>query len=166
LGEKPKEDIKRVPPWLTGAVERLAFAVFVGLELPGAATAMMGWLAIKLATNWNRDDMQKVGAARPFSFTALLAGLISMTFAALGGMIACGKLCSDFVANLMCPLISLRDCYFLNHDVWLAIFSAVLGTLGGLLLAIWFEWMKRPKLRITIAEPWNGNLSNNPARTV
>src|SRR6476646_4511744 len=111
LGKKPKESIKRVPPWLTGAVERLAFTVFVGLELPGAATAMMGWLAIKLATNWNRDDMQKVGAARPFSFTALLAGLISMTFAAVGGMIACGKLCIDCVANLMCPLISLRDCY-------------------------------------------------------
>src|SRR2546428_461340 len=100
LGEKPKENIKRVPPWLTGAVERLAFAVFVGLELRGTATAMMGWLAIKLAANWNRKDMERVDAARPFSFTALLAGLISMVFAALGGMIACGKLWSAFVANI------------------------------------------------------------------
>ena len=100
LGEKPKKDIKRVYPWLTGAVERLAFAVFVGLELPDATTAMMAWLALKLAANWNRSDLERTSAARPFLFPALLAGLISMVFAALGGMIASGKLWSAFVANI------------------------------------------------------------------
>jgi hypothetical protein len=81
-------------------VERLAFAVFVGLELPDATTAMMAWLALKLAANWNRSDLERTSAARPFLFTALLAGLISMVFAALGGMIASGKLWSAFVANI------------------------------------------------------------------
>src|SRR5438477_12598120 len=100
LREKPKRDIKRVPSWLTGAVERLAFAVFVGLKLPDATTAMMAWLALKLAANWGRSDLEKISAARPFLFTALLAGLISMVFAALGGMIASGKLWSAFVANI------------------------------------------------------------------
>ena len=63
LGEKPKKDIKRVYPWLTGAVERLAFAVFVGLELPDATTAMMAWLALKLAANWNRSDLERTSAS-------------------------------------------------------------------------------------------------------
>jgi hypothetical protein len=100
LGEKPKKDIKRVYPWLTGAVERLAFTVFIGLELPDATTAMMAWLALKLAANWGRPDMDKDPATHSFSFTALLAGLISMVFAALGGMIASGKLWSAFVENI------------------------------------------------------------------
>ena len=100
VGDKPKPKIKRVPPWLTGIVERFVFAVLVGLDVPGSATAMMGWLAIKLASNWNRKDMENVVAARPFSFSALLAGLISMMFAALGGMIAGGKLWSDLIKNI------------------------------------------------------------------
>ena len=100
LGAKPEDKrIERVPPWLTGAVERLVFAVLVGLEIAGTAPAMMGWLAIKLAANWNRKDMETVMAARPFLFTALLAGLVSMMFAALGGMICCGKLWAAYVAN-------------------------------------------------------------------
>lgn len=99
LGDKPKQKTKRVPPWLTGIVERFVFTVLVGLEIAGAATAMMGWLAIKLATNWNRKDMENATAARPFSFTALLAGLISMMFAALGGMIASGKLWSGLISS-------------------------------------------------------------------
>lgn len=101
LGPKPKEKtIKRVPPWLTGIVERLVFVVLVGLDIAGTAPAMMGWLAIKLATNWNRKDMETVTSARPFSFTALLAGLISMLFATLGGMICRGKLWASYVAGI------------------------------------------------------------------
>ena len=92
IGDKPKPQIKRVPPWVTGFVERFVFAVLIGLDVPGSATAMMGWLALKLATNWNRKDIENSPSARPFAFTALLAGLISMMFAALGGMIASGKL--------------------------------------------------------------------------
>jgi hypothetical protein len=100
LGSKPKEKIKRVPPWLTGVVERFVFTVFVGLGVAGATTAMMGWLAIKLATNWNRKDMESLASARPFSFSALLAGLISMMFAALGGMIASGDLWECYVGKI------------------------------------------------------------------
>ena len=61
---------------------------------------MMGWLALKLATNWNRKDMELNSKARPFAFTALLAGLVSMLFAALGGMVCRGSLWSkDIVGN-------------------------------------------------------------------
>jgi hypothetical protein len=37
--------------------------------------------------------MENSPSARPFAFTALLAGVFSMMFATLGGMIASGKLC-------------------------------------------------------------------------
>ena len=101
FGSKPKDKTtKRVPPWLTGCVERLVFAVFVGLDISGTAPAMIGWLAIKMATNWNRKDMETVTASRPFSFSALLAGLISMLFAVLGGMICSGKLWSAYVSSI------------------------------------------------------------------
>lgn len=99
LGSKPKENIKRVPPWLTGFVERFVFTVLVGLEVAGAATAMIGWLGIKLAANWNRKDMENVAQSRPFSFTALLAGLVSLMFAALGGAVASGKLWAKWFAT-------------------------------------------------------------------
>lgn len=103
LGEKPKpkgKSIKRAPPWLTGAVERMVFTVLVAEGVGGAATAMMGWLALKLATNWNRDDWKNDPKARPFAFTALLAGLLSMLFAALGGLVASSKLWAGFIASI------------------------------------------------------------------
>ncbi len=100
LGPKPKPSVPRVPPWVTGIVERVVFCTLVGLDVPGAATAMMGWLALKLATNWNRKDMESNLKARPFAFTALLAGLVSMLFAALGGMVCRGSLWSKYVVGI------------------------------------------------------------------
>ena len=47
LGAKPKPSVPRVPPWVTGIVERVVFCTLVGLDVPGAATAMMAWLALK-----------------------------------------------------------------------------------------------------------------------
>ena len=82
---------RAVPPWLTGVVERLFFAVLVGLSVAGAPAAMMGWLALKLATNWNHSDVT-VANARPLAFTALLGGVVSMLFALVGGLICAGVL--------------------------------------------------------------------------
>lgn len=103
LADKPNpknRNIKRVPPWITGTVERLVFAVFIGSDIAGTAPAMIGWLALKLATNWNRDDWNNNPKARPFAFTALLAGLVSMLFAALGGFICKGELWAKFIASI------------------------------------------------------------------
>jgi len=82
---------------LTGVVERLVFALFVAFDLSGAVPAMMGWLAIKLASNWNRKDIESHANTRAFTFSALLAGLISMLFAALGGLISNGKPWSQYI---------------------------------------------------------------------
>jgi hypothetical protein len=75
-------------------VERLFFTVLVGLEVPGAPAAMIGWLALKLATDWNHPDWKEKAAAREFAASALLGGLVSMLFALIGGLICAGKLFS------------------------------------------------------------------------
>jgi len=103
LGDKPKlkeKTIKRVPPWFTGAVERFVFTVLVAAGVAGVVPAMMGWLALKLATNWNSDHWKKNPNAHPFAFTALLAGLVSMFFATLGGLVATGKLWATYIASV------------------------------------------------------------------
>jgi hypothetical protein len=78
---------KRIPPEVTGLVERSFFTIVVGVNLTGASTAMIGWLALKMATNWNHPDWKDKPEARSFAFSALLSGLVSMGFATLGGLI-------------------------------------------------------------------------------
>lgn len=104
LGPKVGQDseTKAVPPWLMGVGERLFFTIAVGVELSGAGVAMMTWLVIKLASNWNRvgrEDTRKgitederILLPIRWSLSAALAGLLSMTFALLGGLICMGKL--------------------------------------------------------------------------
>ena len=96
LGVPPKPRLsdgsKGVPPWVTGAVERLFFTVLIGFDVPAAPAAMIGWLALKLATNWNHPDWKEKPNARTFALSALLGGLISMLFAFLGGLICAGTL--------------------------------------------------------------------------
>ncbi len=84
-------DSRPVPPWLTGVLERAFFSVIVALNTSGAAIAMIGWLTLKMVTNWNRPggsrDVQQIRGA----FSALLAGLVPMLFAAVGGVICRGS---------------------------------------------------------------------------
>ena len=92
LPDKPNPEKKRVPAWLTGVVERLFFSLLIGLNIAGTPPAMVGWIALKLATNWNSDEWKNLSRRRAFAFSALLAGLISMVFAIIGGSICQGKL--------------------------------------------------------------------------
>ena len=87
--KKPRGD-KTVPPWLTGLVERLFFTVAIGFNLPGAATAMIAWIAVKMASHWARPNSRHGPDSRSLVFSALLAGLVSMFFALIGGLIARG----------------------------------------------------------------------------
>lgn len=99
LGEKPNTPNEfgflSAPPWLTGMTERLFFTVLVAFGTSDVATTMVAWLALKLATNWHRykDD----STARYFGFSALLAGLVSMLFAFLGGLIIRGDLWAQLI---------------------------------------------------------------------
>ncbi|TKD44795.1 hypothetical protein [Azotobacter chroococcum] len=89
LGEKPLllDNPKRVPPWLTGAMERLFFTILVALNISGTPAAMIGWLGLKVATNWNHPDYKDNPKARSFAFSGLLAGLLSLLVAFVGGRI-------------------------------------------------------------------------------
>lgn len=94
LGQVPQLSGKGIPSWLTGGVERLFFTVLIGLDVSGVPTAMVGWLALKLATDWNHPDWKEKPEARTFAFSALLGGLVSMLFAFIGGLVCAGKLLS------------------------------------------------------------------------
>jgi hypothetical protein len=90
LGAKPEPERNRVPAWLTGVVERGFFTLMVYYDVSGTGTAMVGWLALKFATNWNFQASAEADT-RGFAFSALVAGLVSMLFALLGGQVAKGR---------------------------------------------------------------------------
>jgi hypothetical protein len=96
LPEKPepkkKKDPRGVPAALTGIVERLFFTVLVAFNVAGIGAPMIAWIVLKLATNWNSDYWNTNSLARLYGFSALLAGLVSMLFAFLGGLIVRGEL--------------------------------------------------------------------------
>ena len=99
LGPKSGEKsvTEAVPSWLMGVGERLFFTIAVGVNLSGAGVAMMVWLTLKLAANWNRpgrlnareglDDEERELLLVRWALSAALAGLLSMTFALIGGLI-------------------------------------------------------------------------------
>jgi len=89
-GSKPELGARRVKPWLVGAIERTFFTLLVAFKVSGYPAAMIGWLALKLATNWNHPAWKDNPEARTHGLLALLAGLISMLFAFLGGSVCAG----------------------------------------------------------------------------
>ncbi len=95
---KPDPATRGVPAWLTGAIERLFFSLVVAFDLPGTTIAMIAWIAAKMAANWNRPTLDQPSSPEEAiqrargSFTALTAGLVSMAFAAIGGLICDGKI--------------------------------------------------------------------------
>ncbi len=89
---KPVSDIKGVPSWLTGVIERLFFTVVVAYNLTGAAIGMIGWLTLKMVTHWNRPTPESDRTRIVNAFAALLAGIISMLFAIVGGLMIRGEI--------------------------------------------------------------------------
>ena len=82
---KAKKEQEVVPMWVTGLLERSFFTVAVAFNVPGTAVAMVAWLAAKMAANWNRQEHHRL-----FAVSSLLAGLLSMSFALVGGLIVRG----------------------------------------------------------------------------
>jgi hypothetical protein len=86
--EPPKE--KRTSPWLTGLLERIFFTLAVAMNAPGVLPAMITWLGLKLAANWNRTrtiTKNEEVTIKNYAFAALVTGLLSMLFAYVGGLI-------------------------------------------------------------------------------
>jgi hypothetical protein len=86
----------RVPGWLTGTIERIFFTTLVAFDISGYPTAMIGWLVAKMAVTWTGRGTPKTDAEadanraddyRISNLITLLNGLVSMTFALIGGLI-------------------------------------------------------------------------------
>ena len=52
---------------------------------------MIGWLTLKMVTNWNRPRDEEIDRTTG-ALSALLAGLVSMMFALIGGLIVNGTI--------------------------------------------------------------------------
>ena len=85
----PWHGVHDIPPWLMGGLERLFFTIAVAFNVPGAVTAMMAWLGLKMVTDWNRPGGVSRDPAEAMS--GLLGGLVSMFFAMVGGLICKGS---------------------------------------------------------------------------
>ena len=80
-------ELNQVPPGLQGVLERFFFTIIIAFNVSGAAVAMMGWLAVKMVTNLNRGDLPSRPIVRARALTGLIGGLVSLTFALIGGLI-------------------------------------------------------------------------------
>lgn len=92
LPKKPSTRTSRIPPWLTGLVERAFFVILIAnsTNLDNIPEAMIGWLAIKLALNWEKFDPKENPTAQTRGLLALLTGAISLAVAYIGGAIISG----------------------------------------------------------------------------
>ena len=90
--ESPDEPTRAVPSWLTGGIERLFFSLLIYFQFSGVPAAMLIWLTLKMVTNWNSPIREDADAKHiRLAFSALLAGLVSLGFAVIGGVIARGS---------------------------------------------------------------------------
>jgi hypothetical protein len=89
--KKDLEDKRAVSPTTTGMVERAVFTIAFALYPQSALPAMGAWLALKMATHWNkaRDQapMKTQQMYNSYGILGLLSGLLSLAFAALGGLL-------------------------------------------------------------------------------
>ena len=102
-----------VPAALVGTIERIAVAIAIGSGISGnqVLVAVGGWLAIKMAANWNRafpitSEMKREEAERMTmsrsrnAIASLLAGVVSFTLGAIGGGMALGCLNQEWLTHV------------------------------------------------------------------
>jgi hypothetical protein len=84
----PEPTAKKTPAWITGYLERFLFTVAVAANMAGVLPAMITWLVVKLAANWQlREDIPEQRKKANYKFSALLAGLLSMIIALVSGLL-------------------------------------------------------------------------------
>jgi len=79
-----------VPAWVVGTIERIFFGALVAFDISATAAAMVTWILVKMATDWNRiltSAQEGKRGPRSLAFSSLLAGMISLFFALTGGLI-------------------------------------------------------------------------------
>lgn len=91
----PKQNLdpgtRAVPALLLGILERIFFTVVIAYNVAGGGIAMIGWLTVKMAANWNRsvtaENSQDLTQKIRYAMAALAAGIVSMGFALIGGLV-------------------------------------------------------------------------------
>ena len=86
----PESSERQVPLLITGTAERLFFTLVVAFNVPGAAIAMVAWIALKLLASRADRERRAEELEKPllaFEFAGLLGNLSSMFFALVGGLI-------------------------------------------------------------------------------
>jgi hypothetical protein len=53
------EAVRRIPPDLTGTLERILFTLLIAFDISGTATAMIAWTGAKMLANWNSPEAAK-----------------------------------------------------------------------------------------------------------
>jgi len=77
-----------LPATVVGVIEGIFFGALVAFDISATAAAMVTWILVKMATDWNRI-LATTGKRGPRSlaFSSLLASMISLFFALIGGLI-------------------------------------------------------------------------------
>jgi len=85
-----------IPGWLIGLIERIFFGALVTFDISATGAAMGTWMIVKMGTDWHRllqedksegkPDKYKIGP-RSLAWGSLSAGVISLLFALIGGLI-------------------------------------------------------------------------------
>jgi hypothetical protein len=58
------------------------------MNAAGVVPAMMTWLVVKLAANWQyREDIESSRDKANYKFSDIIVGLLSMLFAYVGGLL-------------------------------------------------------------------------------
>jgi hypothetical protein len=82
-----------VPAWVVGTIERTFFGALVAFDISATAAAMVTWILVKMATDWHRilppieEKGKHIIGPRSLAFGSLLAGMISLLFALIGGLV-------------------------------------------------------------------------------
>ena len=91
----PKPEGPAFPAWLLGLFERALAFVLVVAKRDQIAVVLIAWMAAKLAINWQRPVEQSAAQSEPErrirGFITLIAGVVSLSFGILGGVIASGN---------------------------------------------------------------------------
>ena len=104
-------------------MERLLFTFFIAFEVPGAGTAMVTWLGVKMIPDWKRIT-KRDPHTRAYAFSSLLGGAMSMFWALIGGLICKGSI-------WWCPI----DGSLKLNPKWLQAIPVLLTLVGTFMIA-------------------------------
>jgi hypothetical protein len=156
------EDKNVLQPITTGLIERALFTSLIQFAspiiLPSIVPSMIGWLALKLAANWNHgtrsrsaEDEAAHKLIRNRALIAVIVGAMSMAFAYAGGL-----LCRSDGATILAAVEPVASpSHSGNTSLSWAAASAVasalaaIASLGAVLRLLYLDHWKRSKLDCT-----------------